>query len=97
MSALAAIHTAFARAVEWRQDGQNALNCTAVKFTPRAEHLPFSDGGSLASRGYEVPQTSLPFRPRRGDTITDAGTTWRIIQVQEYDIAEAWRVHVERA
>jgi hypothetical protein len=96
-AALAAIHSAFARSVIWQRAGEAAVPCAAIDFIPEADiDAPFSGGGSISARGYEVPKAALPFAPRNGDQIIDGDNVWKVIQVKRYDIADAWRVHVER-
>jgi hypothetical protein len=90
-SALSAIHTAFAQPVTWQQQGEADVTCTAV-----LSHAAESDYSSVRRRGYEVPVADLPFRPRNGDIVLDAGAAWRVIEVIDYDEAKAWRVFVDR-
>lgn len=94
-AALASIHSAFAQPVTWQQDGVS-VDVTAVPFNAHGDD-PIGVGMSVRQKGYEVPYSSLPFEPRYGDIITQSGRAWRIIDVMEYDEAEAWRVQVESA
>jgi hypothetical protein len=38
----------------------------------------------------------LPFVPKKGDVVVDNGRVWRVIQRQDYDLAEAHRCFVEK-
>jgi hypothetical protein len=90
-TALSAIHGAFAQPVTWHQQGEAEVTCTAVLF-----HGAESDYSSVRRRGYEVPLSSLPFKPKNGDIVLDDGVAWRVIEVIDYDEAKAWRVFVDR-
>jgi hypothetical protein len=92
----AGIHAAFADPISYRQQGQSAVDCTAVVYFPDADDLPSSGGGSISARGYELPQAYLSFAPRKGDVITEGAASWRVIQVMRHDAASAWRLAVER-
>jgi hypothetical protein len=94
-AALASIHAAFAQSVSWRQDGESPFDCTAILFhgIPNSH---YDAGSSVRKRGYEVQTSALPFRPRNGDLVIDDGTAWRVIEVIDYDEAEAWRVYVDK-
>jgi hypothetical protein len=92
-AALNDIHAAFAQPISWQQDAAQ-VNAVAVVFNARGDD-PIGDGMSVRQRGYEIQQNALPFEPRNGAIITDAGTQWRVIDVMEYDEARAWRVQVE--
>lgn len=94
-AALADIHSAFAQPVSWQQDAVTVA-VSAVLFNARGDD-PIGVGMSVRQRGYEIPVADLPFEPRYGDRITDAGKVWRVIDVMDYEEAEAWRVQVESA
>jgi hypothetical protein len=94
--ALAAIRAVFSRTVEWTQSGEPVATVKAIVFYPDADDLPNFDGGSVSSRGYEVEKAALPFVPKKGDVVVDNGRVWRVIQRQDYDLAEAHRCFVEK-
>lgn len=93
-AALIAIHAAFSDPVIWkRADDEQSLD--AVLFYEDGG-LPYSDGGSVNRRGYEILKSALPIEPENGDLIID-GPTWRVIEAIDYAEAAAWRVMVEVA
>ncbi len=94
-AALADIHSSFAQPVTWQQDSAS-VSVTAVPFNARGDDQ-IGVGMSVRQRGYEVQLADLPFEPRYGDVITDSGKLWRVIDVMEYEEANAWRVQVESA
>jgi hypothetical protein len=95
-AALADIRAAYEQPVDWSQDGTTIVGVMGTLFHQGGDD-PFGTGGSVRRRGYEVPVALLPFRPRNGDQIVDAGEAWRVIDVVDYEEALAWRVMVERA
>ena len=94
-AALADIHAAFAQSVAWEHDSF-VVDVPAVPFNARGDDQ-IGVGMSVRQRGYEVRKCDLPFEPVYGDIITDADKQWRVIDVMEYDEANAWRVQVESA
>jgi hypothetical protein len=89
--ALLAIHRTFEQPVTWQQQGEADLACTAILF-----HGGESEFSTVRRRGYEVPVTALPFKPKNGDIVIDSSTAWRVIEVINYDEVSAWRVFVDR-
>ena len=67
--------------------------------------MPFHDAGddpigvgrSVRQKGYEVRKADLPFAPVNGDLIICEGCDWRVIDMMDYEEADAWRVFVEKA
>lgn len=95
IAALNDIHAAFGEPISWQQDSAQ-MNVAAVVLNAGGDD-PIGDGMSVRQRGYEVQKSDLPFEPRHADIITDSGQQWRVIDVMEYDEANAWRVQVESA
>jgi hypothetical protein len=93
ISALSDIAAAFAQPVTWKQNAQT-VPAQAVAFNARGDD-PIGTGNSVRQRGYEIPKASLPFQPANGDTITDDGQQYRVIDVMDYEEARSWRVQVE--
>jgi hypothetical protein len=93
ISALSDIAAAFAQPVTWKQNAQTVAT-KAVAFNARGDD-PIGTGNSVRQHGYEIPKVSLPFQPANGDTITDDGQQYRVIDVMDYEEARAWRVQVE--
>lgn len=93
LSALTDIAAAFSQPVTWTQN-PTVVNVRAVLFNARGDD-PIGTGMSVRQRGYEIPQAALPFEPKNGDVISDAGQDWRVIDVMDYEEALAWRVQVE--
>lgn len=57
----------------------------------------FGDVQSVRQRAYELQMADLTRRPIDGDTVTDAGTDYRVIDVIDRDDVDAWVVMVEAA
>lgn len=103
--ALAAIHAALAVAIAYTHreagqadvvlDGLSSPGLTAVLFHGESD-MPFATGKSAKVRGYELRMDDLPFRPANGDEIEDDAGVWRVIDVEDYEEAAAFRVRLAR-
>lgn len=94
-AALLAIHRAFAVDAEWDQ-GSTPVALTVVPFHGAGDD-PIGVGHSVRQKGFEVRKADLPTRPTSSDRITVDGAVWAVIDVMDYEEADAWRVMVERA
>ena len=91
---LAAIHAAFAVDIEWLQDGV-AIQTSAIPFHAAGDD-PIGVGLSVRQKGFEVRRADIAFKPQSGAEIEAEGVVWRVIDVIDYEEADAWRVMVER-
>ena len=95
------LHLAFSEDLPalWEQDGTSVPGVTLIEIHDAAD-LPYGQRGSVRQLGYEVRKSSLPFEPRQDDIISlaeGAGPFYRVVEVQPYPEADAWRVWVEEA
>lgn len=93
--ALAAIHAAFSVSVDYTGTGLSEAGLAAVRT--QGEAPVFAGDISVRERGYEIRRADLSRRPIDGDTVTDAGTDYRVIEVIDRDDVDAWVVMVEAA
>ena len=95
-AALKAIHDAFAVSAEWMQGSDVVADISIVPFHDAGDD-PIGVGRSVRQKGYEVRKADLPFNPVNGDLIICEGSDWRVIDMMDYEEADAWRVFVEKA
>lgn len=95
-AALQAIHDAFAVAADWTQGASVISEIRIVPFHDAGDD-PIGVGRSVRQKGYEVRKADLPFVPANDDVIDAEGKIWRVIDMMDYEEADAWRVMVEKA
>lgn len=103
LEALAAIHDAMAVPIAYTHsapgvadvvlDGLSSPGLTGVLFHG-ASDMPFATGKAAKVRGYEIRAADLPFRPANNDLIEDDAGVWRVIDVEDYEEAAAFRVRL---
>lgn len=99
-AALESIHAAFATSlIDWEQGVTVASDIPAIPFHDYGESA-FGMARAVNRLGFEVRADALPFDPANDDLLTVTGESagdWRVIDVQHYPAAAAWRVFVEEA
>ncbi|WP_380873598.1 hypothetical protein ACFB49_42550 [Sphingomonas sp. DBB INV C78] len=95
-AALAVIRGRYQDPVVYNGAGLDSAAIFAI-FSERAAPAFQGPGDTAREVSFEIEQSALPERPRKGNTITDVATgiTWRVIEPTERNDIGAWVLVVE--
>ena len=94
-AALAAIRAAFEEEVTYTGAGLTAAPIMAI-FTDAAGLAFLGPGSTVRQTNFEIAQSALPQRPRKGNIIVqESGKRWKANDITQRDDVEAWVIIVE--
>jgi hypothetical protein len=94
-----AIRAAYARPVSYTGAGIDPPLTGVLAIRSDIAGQAFQGPGDTVRQiSFEIDQSDLPRRPRKGDTLTEeSGAKWKANDVTDLDDVGAWRVIVEEA
>lgn len=98
-AAQAAIRAAYGLPVKYTGASLTAATVIAIKSDSAAGAFQ-GPGDTLREISFEIEQSDLPERPRKGNLIVEkdgAGQVWKAIDITQRDDIDCWKIVVEES